>query len=510
MKNLTFSLLAVLALAGCPKGSTGPTSATDIKGAVTDLELLQKPEVNFQNGLFYLQPDKKTGNVDYAQALTSFVAAGNLGGGAKAWFNAGWAAEKAGKPTEAEQYYRKAFEADANYDKAVYSLARVLQENKKAGEAAAVFKAYADAHPTSADARTDYIQSLVVAGQFDAAIKEAQAILIQDPKNASVYRNLSALYYAQGNYSMSQLTGEKALGLNDADAGTYNNMGVTYLLQKNEPAAIEKFKMAIQLDGKNFEANMNLGWVALSSGDYGLAHKSFLAANEVNPSSVDAQMGLAIATRGTGDFDAADKLYRGVISADPMNQDAYFNAATLHERYTKDFAKALAYLEDYKAARAGQISPSDPVFARIDQVAKAKAAEEEKKRIEAEKVRAEKERQERNAALLKDMGTQVTALESKINTNAACLDPSSVEEVMMVIEQAKMVVEAQDTDMAADMKGMLDTYGSAVDEALTGCTGGGSAPAPDAGTPPADGTAPAPAEGAAPAGGEPAPTPAPQ
>jgi len=143
-------------------------------------------------------------------------------------------------------------------------------------------------------------------------------------------------------------------------------------------------------------------------------------------------------------------------------------------------------------------------------VAKAKAAEEEKKRIEAEKARAEKERQERNAALLKDMGTQVTALESKINTNAACLDPSSVEEVMMVIEQAKMVVEAQDTDMAADMKGMLDTYGSAVDEALTGCTGGGSAPAPDAGTPPAEGTAPAPAEGAAPAGGEPAPAPAPQ
>ena len=45
-----------------------------------------------------------------------------------------------------------------------------------------------------------------------------------------------------------------------------------------------------------------------------------------------------------------------VIKADPTLKAAYFNAATLHERYTKDFAKAMKYLEDYRTAQAGNLS----------------------------------------------------------------------------------------------------------------------------------------------------------
>jgi tetratricopeptide (TPR) repeat protein len=510
IRTFAFYFAAAAFLAGCPKdtGSTG--AATEIKGPVTDAESLAKPEVNFQNGLFFLQPDKKTGAIDYAGAMNSFVAAGNLGGGAKAWFNAGWAAEQSAKPAEAEQYYHKAYDAEPTNEKYVYSLARLLQENGKGSEAAAVFKAWAEAHPDNAEARTDYIQALVAGKEYAAAQQEATNVLLRDPKNAATYRNLSALYFAQGNYSMSQLTGEKSLQLNDADPGTYNNMGVTYLLQGNEPAAIEKFKTAITLDAKNYEANMNLGWIALSSGDYALAMKCFQAATSANPGSVDAKLGLAVATRGTQDYKGADQLYKEIIAADPMNQAAYFNAATLHSRYTKDFQTALDYLEKYKSSRAGQISPSDPVFAQIDAVAKEKAKEDAKIAAQKAAEAAEKARQERNAQLLKDMGAQIADLQTKITTKAECLDPSSVEEVGMVIDQAKLVVEAQDTDMAADMKQMLDAYTAGVDTALEGCTATAApAPAPDAPAP--DAPAPdAPAPGAAPETPAPAPeTPAP-
>ncbi len=505
MRNLGFMLLALATLAGCPKNTGAVGSMTDLKGPVTDVAELAKPEVNFQNGMFYLQPDRKTGAVDYNTAMQSFVAAGNLGGSSKAWFNAGWAAEQAGKKAEAEQYYRKAYETDPKYDNALYSLARVLQENGKAAAAVELFKAYSDAHTDNVEARTDYIQALVAAGQYDAAITEAQSILMKDPKNAAVYRNLSGLYYTKGNYSMSQLTGEKALQLNDSDPGVYNNMGVTFLLQKQEAAAIEKFKMALKLDAKNFEANMNLGWVALSSGDYGLALQCFQAASEANPANIDAKMGLAVATRGTADYDNADRLYREIISADPMNSAAYMNASTLHSRYTKDFAKALEYLEDYKTAHAGQISPSDPVFQQIDQVAKLKAAEDAKKEEEKRKIAEAEERKKRAEALLTDMGTQVAALKAKIAANTSCLDPGSVEEMGMVVEQAEVVLSEKDTDMAADMKGMVDAYTTALDETLAaGCAGGAppaDAPAPEGAptdgapapeTPPADAPAPAP------------------
>ena len=137
---------------------------------------------------------------------------------------------------------------------------------------------------------------------------------------------------------------------------------------------------------------------------------------------------------------------------------AYFNAATLHERYTKDFGKAMKYLEDYRTSQAGNLSPSDPVFARMEEVRIAQEAEEEKKRIEAEKKRAEEERRRRNQELLASVGSSVTATRERIAGFTDCLDPMLVEEINMFLEQAQMIVDAEEVDMAPDMQQMLNDY----------------------------------------------------
>lgn len=464
MKTITTSIaiLSLLALAGCPKGGSS--------GGWSEEELATNPAANFQKGLGILQnPDRKTGVVDYSEAFKSFNASANLGGGAKASFNAGWSAEKIGRPADAETHYRTAYEADPTYEQAMFSLARVLTEQGKNEDAVLLYQGHAEKDPGNLDARNDLVAALIKAQKFEAAVAESQAILRKDPKNADVYRNLSALYYAQSNYGMSQMTAKKALELNDGDPGVYNNMGVTYLLQGNEAMAIEKFKTALKLDSGNFESNMNLGYTALNSGDYTLALASFQAASGTNPASLDAKLGLAVSTRGIRDFKLAGQLYDEIIDADPQGEAAYYNAATLHEKYTKDFAKAQKYLQAYIDAHAGEISPTHEVFALMERVNQAKAAEDEKKRLEAERKQAEVDRQKRNEQMLKDMSVVITDTQAKLDRNLKCIDPGSVEEVGMILEQAAMVVEAEEVDMAGDIKQLLDMYVPAVDGAIEGC-----------------------------------------
>ncbi|MFT4622080.1 MAG: tetratricopeptide (TPR) repeat protein [Myxococcota bacterium] len=505
--SIALALVGLVGVAGCKGGKAQKFS---------EEELANNPAANFVRGVETLRnPDRKTGAVDHLAALGFFEKSAALGGGAKASFNAGWVAENMGDISTAEAHYRTAYDTDSSYDASLYSLTRVLAEQGKHADAVQVYKLHADSHPDDYEIRNDYISALVAAGQFDAAIAEAQEILRHDPKNAGVYRNLSSLYYAKGQYGMSQLTAEKALQLNDGDPGVYNNMGVTHLIQGDEPAAIAKFKTALKLDPASFETNMNLGYVALNSGDYQLASTSFDAALKTNPSSLEGKMGMAIAQRGLGDYKSAESLYDDIIDADPLNRAAYFNAATLHEKYTKEFAKALKYLQAYRDSQAGNISPTDNVFARMEMVERAKAAEDERKRIEAEKKRAEEERRKRNAELLTSMSATITATQAKLAANASCLDPMLVEEVGMVLEQAAMVVEAEEVDMAPDIQQLLDGYLPMVDSAVEECAAGGGA-APPADAPPegeevpqdgepVEGEADAPVEGeadSAPAGDE--------
>lgn len=486
MITISLALAGAIMLSGCPKGSSSSSTSW------SEEELASNPAANFHKGLSLVQnPDKKTGEIDYVGAYAAFSKSSDLGGGAKASYNAGWTAERLGQSVDAEKHYRKAVEADASYQAAAFSLARVLAEQGKYTEAADIFKTNADANPEDLGARNEYISALIAAGNMELAISESQAVLRKDPKNAEVYRNLSGLYYAQNNYSMSQLTAEKALALDDSDAGVYNNMGVTYLIQSNEAQAIEKFKTALKLNSGHFEANMNLGYTALNSGDYLLAMTCFTAATETNPGSNDAIMGLAVATRGTGDYKVAGQLYDQIIANDPDNVSAYFNAATLNEMYTKDFSKALKYLQAYVDSH--NVGPTDDVYALMQRVNDAKAAEDEKKRIEAERKKAEEDRRKRNEEVLKGITTKVASMQGILDVHGptGCIDPGSVEEVSMVLEQALMIVEIEEVDMAPDIDQMLDAYNAALGGAIENC-----APAPAAEEVPAPEAAATEGEGA--------------
>lgn len=460
----TSSLLLLslaLGVGGCPK-----------KKIELDEEAAADPVENFQAGVESLVPDRK-GNVDYGAAYDFFKQAADLSGSKTAQFNAGWTAERLGRLDLAELHYRKAFEKDPSYEPAMYSLARVLKTAGKADQIPGLYETLLEANPDAIEVREEYMASLVDAKRFDDAIAQGQAILRKNPKSDDVYRSMSALYLAQSRLPMAQIMGDKALELNDADPDIYNNMGVVALQNGNLPEAIDKFQMARKLDSAHFESNVNLGLIALDAGDYELAKTCFDAALGVNPGSYEARMGQAISSRGLKDYDTAGKLYDQLIADFPDADEPYFNAATLYERYTKDFDKALKYLEDYKTARAGKIGPNDAVFARITAVQDAKAAEEERKRLEAERKKAEEERKRRARELLAAMETQVMELNERLSANSSCLPEEVTMEVEMALETAADVVAAEDTEMASDVQSMLnDYYVPMLDDAIAAGCGG--------------------------------------
>ena len=489
-----FKLAALwLSIAGIAEVGCGPKVP---EVTALTIEEAANPTANFQKGIEYLSKSK-----DYSQAYTSFQTAaelfdaqGDKAKGAKAHFNAAWAAEQINKKPDAEKHYKLAFDADPAYEKAMYSYARLLTENGKAADAVTLYRAQADKVPGDFAKRNELISALTDAKMYDEALKEASDILLVDPKNATTYRQLAGLYYAQGNLGMAQLCAEKSLALNEGDPGTYNNLGVTLIVEGQNAAAIDRFKTAVKLDADNFEANMNLGWVALDSGDYALAAHSFEEATKADPTSVDAKLGHAIALRGTdtdGDgnkeFAQASTLYDEVIKNDPKKSVGYFNASILHARYTKDYEKSLRYLQAYVDANTGTVGPNDEAFKRMEDVkklqAEEKARKEELARIEKEK----KDREERALAAIKELDALGKDMKAKMD-GCAALPAELKEELGMMLEQVTSVVDSKDTGMATDTKSMVtDYYGPMLADGLAAA--GCAAPAPAEPTEPAPGGA---------------------
>ena len=249
------SLAVAIVLAGAaPLVGCGPKKPSAEEDGVVN------PRQAFLDGVNLLKTPGKDGEIDYASAYTKFVSAADAKADyAKAHFNAAWTSERLGKLDQAASHYRQALQIDPGYSQALFSLGAVLSQSGQGVEAVELYKGAVEKSPDDMQVRNALMEALTAANMYDEAIAQAKEILLQDPKNVGAYRNLSRLYFAKGDYGMSQLCAEKAKTLAEGDAGIYNNIGVTYLVMNDEPAAIAEFETARKLNPQSLEANLNLG-----------------------------------------------------------------------------------------------------------------------------------------------------------------------------------------------------------------------------------------------------------
>jgi tetratricopeptide (TPR) repeat protein len=493
------AILLALTLLGCPKSGFDPDSPTD----------------TFKEGVRLLEV--KSGSVDYQKAYEMFEKSILLDGApAKAHYNAGWTAVRLGRLDDAERHYQTAVERDPNYGTAIRNLGEVLTANGNGAKAVSLYSQYLQSNPHDPQIQNNYIEALTASGQYDQAIEEIRKLLRKDKKNVNAYRNLSRIYFAQKRYEMSQLCADKAKDLGGgSDSSIYNNIGVTFLVMEDQQKAILEFKNALDRDSTNVPANMNLGYVAIASGDYKLGQLTFDRALKAEPGNLDAKLGMAVALRGLKDYKGAGKLYDEIISADPKNQNAYFNAATLHARYTKNYSKAEQYLDAFSLAYKNQLQGDmiNKIKVRKARIQDSKDAEAAKKREAERRKKDAEERKARQKDAFGALKVEVTKLESIMTKYGDCpfmIESGGTEQGKMYLEQAKMVIEAEEVDMAPDIMDMLQMLMPQLEPNVKACQS--VAPAPPA--PPQEGGQPPapPQEGGQPPappqeGGQPPPPP---
>ena len=190
-------------------------------------------------------------------------------------------------------------------------------------------------HPNAIEARILDVTALRDSGQLDAALKQAQEVLVRRPGDASALAELALTHLAKGERDTASLLAKQALDANPKSAVAARASGMIALAGGDDAAAFAAFTKAAQSDPRDTTARLNMGAVLLRAGAYAKAEEQYRATLQVAPEDSSAEVGLAAALRGESDPKNAQKLEeaRGilekVIDRDPHNVAALFNLGVL-------------------------------------------------------------------------------------------------------------------------------------------------------------------------------------
>jgi len=233
---------------------------------------------------------------------------------------------------------------------ALGELRRRRGENKDAAEALGDFL---QGHPNAIDARILEVTALRDSGQLDAALKEAQEVLVRKPGDAGALAELALTHLAKGERDTASLLAKQSLDANPKSAAAERATGLIALAAGDDAAAFAAFSKAAQLDPQDTTARLNMGAVLLRAGAYGKAGEQYRAILQVVPDDASAQVGLAAALRGEADaqhpkkLEEARALLEKVIDRDPHNVAALFNLGVLQADFLKHPAEAKPYFQRF-------------------------------------------------------------------------------------------------------------------------------------------------------------------
>ncbi len=145
--------------------------------------------------------------------------------------------------------------------------------------------------------RINDVYVLFGAGRYEAALKEAESILAENPSNNSVR------YYLAG--SLSKLS--------------------------RYPEAIEQYRIMLKDAPRNTEVLSNIGWCQLNMERFDDASATFRQVLEIFPDHIYAMASLAHVAFVKGDFPEASRLYKQVLQKEPNHMPSILTLAGMYE-----------------------------------------------------------------------------------------------------------------------------------------------------------------------------------
>ena len=233
---------------------------------------------------------------------------------------------------------------------ALGELRRQRGENKEAAEALGDFL---QDHPSAIEARILDVTALRDSGQLDAAMKQAQEVLVRKPGDAGALAELALTHLAKGERDTASLLAKQALDANPKSAVAERATGMIALAVGDDASAFAAFSKAAQFDPHDTTARLNMGAVLFRAGAYAKAEEQYRAILQVAPDDASAQVGLAAALRGESDaqhpkkLEEARALLEKVLERDPHDVAALFNLGVLIADFQKRPAEAKAYFQRF-------------------------------------------------------------------------------------------------------------------------------------------------------------------
>ena len=174
------------------------------------------------------------------------------------------------------------------------------------------------ADPASATARLGLARRLTLAGRFDAALAQYEAVTALDPTNAEALAGIGMMLAALGHVTETESQFRAALAV-DAESGTALwGLGILFNHTGQRREALTYLKRAARAGRNEAELWREMGVAHQALGEWDSAEESFRKALELKP-ALDAVAGFADALRRQGRLAEGEPVFRDAIQRWPQN-----------------------------------------------------------------------------------------------------------------------------------------------------------------------------------------------
>jgi tetratricopeptide (TPR) repeat protein len=190
---------------------------------------------------------------------------------------------KKGLYAEAELEYRAALQLDSQNDDVYVSLAYVLLQQRKWGDAASAAREALRLNPENDAAHDSLGFALGKKGDWDGVIAESREALRLNPKNDMAHNNLGFALGNKDDWDGEIAEEREALRLNPSNDMAHNNLGIALGMKGDWDGEIAEERERLRLNPKNFSAHFALGRALQNKGDRAGAREEYCAAYALDP-----------------------------------------------------------------------------------------------------------------------------------------------------------------------------------------------------------------------------------
>lgn len=350
MKFLRIPLAAAVAFCALAACTTTEVKKDKVVVAPTLPPKVETPDETFALAVKAFDAKK----YDEAEALFSKVLE-KVPDNVSANYDLGVIAERKGDIARAQKQYEAAHKLDPSHEPTLLNLGKIYRLQLKLDKAMALYEAALQLPGNAYDVQL--LNNLTVtyrlAKQYDKAEATVRKLLSRTKNNPDAYKNLSLIYFDQGNYRLAEFITGTARKLDDKDPGVYNNLGMIFLKEDQKPQALAQFQKAVELDPAFAPGHMNIGAMALTYRDYQKAEASFRKVLEHDANSPEAHLYLAYALDGQKGRDPKKGLEAGgeferYLTIRPDSPQAVCGAGWAYSAEKTGFEKAVGYLQKCK------------------------------------------------------------------------------------------------------------------------------------------------------------------